>query len=97
MKTYEEYEVIAVEFRKVLFSTYVEERRIQDEFLESNGSDWSVAYNRKENETTKLDLLSIGNSYRVLYLRSWSEGDFAGCDYSLSKLYEVTKNKQLFS
>ncbi len=81
MITFEEYELIAIESRKMLFELHIEEQKINIEYQKRGGhtSDMSNYYWR-EAEKEKLERRFNNITYRSLYLKAWNEGRFHGCD-----------------
>ena len=81
MRTFEEYELIALECKKILFDLHIEEQKLEIEYQKRGGHRSDMAdYEWRESEKEKIEYKFKDISYRSLYLKAWNEGRFSDCD-----------------
>lgn len=86
MKTFEQYEAIAIDCRKALFNQYTKEQNLELEYNSKGGINGGTEiYEWRKAEKNKLDLEFKGNNLKSLFLESWSKGDFYSCDAYFSR------------
>jgi hypothetical protein len=86
MKTFEQYEVIALESKKILFDAYVKEQNLESEYQKKGGIQSSIeVYKWRNSEKEKIDELFKNHAHHRLFLESWNKGDFSTCDYHIER------------
>ena len=78
MRTFEQYEALALESKKVLFNIHIELQKFESENKEYIPMDGLNFYVWKTEQQNKI---SEKRSHRINYLEAWSKGDFVNCDY----------------
>ena len=86
MRTFEQYEAIALETKKILFDAYVKEQNLEDEYQKKGGVQASIeVFKWRNSEREKLEKEFKNNSHRRLFIENWNKGDFSSCDYHLAR------------
>jgi len=78
MRTFEQYEALAIESKKVLFNIHIQLQEFELKNKEYRHMDGINFYVWKTEQQSKI---SEKRSHRVNYLEAWSKGDFDNCDY----------------
>ena len=85
-RTFEDYERIALESKKMLFDLYIKEQKIELEYAEKGGIQSGIdVYKWRASEKEKIDNSFKNQSHHRLFLESWSKGDFSSCDYHIDR------------
>ena len=85
-RTFEDYERIALESKKMLFDLYIKEQKIELEYLEKGGIQAGIdVYKWRASEKEKIDNSFKNQPHHRLFLESWSKGDFSSCDYHIDR------------
>ncbi|QRE03485.1 hypothetical protein [Flavobacterium psychrophilum] len=86
MKTFEQYEVLALESKKILFDAYAKEQVLESEYQKKGGIHAGIeVYKWRNSEVEKIENEFKNNSHRALFLKAWNNGDFSICDYHLDR------------
>lgn len=86
MRTFEQYEAIALESKRLLFDAYIKEQNLEAEYQKKGGIQASIeVFKWRNSEREKLEKEFKNNSHRRLFLENWSKGDFSSCDYHLDR------------
>ena len=86
MKTFEEYQITALESKKMLFDLYVQEQKIELEYKNKGGIQASIeVYKWRASEKEKIEAIFKNIAHHRLFLESWSKGDFSSCDYHIDR------------
>lgn len=86
IKTFSEYEQIALESKKMLFDLYIQEQAIELEYQNKGGIQSGIeVYKWRSAEKQKIEMEFKNQSHRRLFLEAWNKGDFANCDYHIDR------------
>lgn len=86
MRTFEQYELIAFESKKLLFNAYIKESMLEKEYKSKGGIDGGTElYKWRKSQKEKLNEQFKGNNLRSLFLESWNKGDFPSCDAYINR------------
>jgi len=79
MRTFEQYEALSVESKRVLFNIHIELQKFEEDNknfrIMEDGSKFYLWKTEQENK------IKEKASHRRNYLEAWSNGDFINCDY----------------
>jgi len=79
MRTFEQYETLAIDSKKVLFNIHIELQKFESDNKEYRAMDGGI--NFYVWKTEQQNKINEKRSHRVNYLEAWSKGDFVNCDY----------------
>jgi hypothetical protein len=79
MRTFDDYEKLAVESKMVLFNIHIELQKFESDNKEHRKMDNGVNFYIWKQE--QKDKISEKGYHRGNYLESWAKGDFSECDY----------------
>jgi hypothetical protein len=86
MRTFEDYEKIALESKKMLFDLYVQEQELELEYAKKGGIQASIEiFKWRNSEREKIDNDFKNQGHRRLFLEAWSNGNFSSCDYHIDR------------
>jgi hypothetical protein len=79
MKTFEQYEALATQSRKVLFDIHIELQIFESKNKEYRKIDGVDNFHIWKSQ--QIEKITANASHRVGYLEAFSKGDFLNCDY----------------
>jgi hypothetical protein len=86
MRTFDDYEKLALESKKFLFDLYVQEQQIELEYTKKGGIQASIeVYKWRKSELERIENSFKNQAHHRLFLESWSKGNFSSCDYHIDR------------
>lgn len=86
MRTFEQYEEIALESKKILFVLHIQRQELELEYTKRGGIQAGIdVYKWRNSELERIENSFKNESHHRLFLEYWAKGDFSSCDYHIDK------------
>ncbi len=86
MRTFEQYEEIAIESKKMLFVLHIQRQELELEYAKRGGIQADIeVYKWRKSELERIESSFKNAAHHSLFLEYWSKGDFSSCDYHIDR------------